>query len=161
MQVSGISSGIRTSAESFALPWAKLCAAYPRSENSKATVAIYHERLKKFDAEHLMAAVNIAIDRCKFFPTVAELIENIASLTESQTFLDEPRPSKEEAGAILAALHEQIRQSESADLKSTEKRIADRKAELSQQAKRLGVTTAKIKAAKETMVDGKDESETH
>lgn len=138
LQVSKTSSGIRTSPDAFALPWGRLCAAYPRSENTTLTVAVYHERLRKFDPDSLLAAVNLAIDRCKFFPTVAELIEIIASLQQPAR-IDEPRPNKEEARAVLAALHESIQRFESADMKNAETKIAARKAELRAQAVRLGV----------------------
>jgi hypothetical protein len=121
-------------------PWGKLCAAYPRQDMGVATAAVYHERLQRYDIELLIGSVNLAIDRCVFFPTVAELIENVALLGAGrQRLLDEPRPSKEEARAVLESLHASIRDFEAADLKVNEKRIADRKEVLRKQAEMLGV----------------------
>lgn len=119
-------------------PWKELCDAYPRQELSSGTARKYYDRLQKFDVEILMAAVNVAIDRCKFFPTVAELIENIAlqSRGNGAAYLDdEPRPSKEEAQRILEQLHQSIQDFESADMKVNEQRIAERKDLLRKQAK--------------------------
>jgi hypothetical protein len=121
--------------EEFMRPWAELCAAYPRQEVGAATARKYHERLQKFDVATIQAAINIAIDRNKFFPTVAEIIENIAAMTPKAGLLSGSRPTKEEAKAVLDALHQAIQDYENVDLQ----KIADRKALLREQARKLGV----------------------
>ena len=99
----------KTNLRDFMGPWAKLMAAYPRTEITEATTVLYHERLARYDLGLIMAAVNMAIDKCTFFPTVAEIIESIEAVTAATikkrpALLDEPRPSKEEARAVLAEL---------------------------------------------------------
>jgi len=71
---------------------------------STQTVAVYYERLCKYEASKIMAAVDLSIERSKFFPTVAELLENIANSRSQQLRIDELRPSPEEAGRVLADL---------------------------------------------------------
>ncbi len=125
----------KTALEEFMKPWAELCAAYPRQEVGAATARKYHERLQKFDVAVIRAAVNIAIDRSKFFPTVAEIIENIASLPPKGGLANSSRPSKEEAKVVLDALHRAIQEYEAVELQ----KIADRKQLLWEQTKNLGV----------------------
>jgi hypothetical protein len=115
-------------------------AAYPRSNVTEATTVIYHERLKRYEPELIMAAVNMAIDRCTFFPSIAEIISDIAGITARNTLLlDASRPDRDEAKAVLEALHKLTEELEARDLEVKEKRIADRKAELRRQAEQLGV----------------------
>ena len=131
---------LKTTLKEFMLPWAKLCAAYPRHDLSAATLTVYYERLARYDINRLVVAVNLAIDRCKFFPTVAELIESVASLAPAHnSFISEDRPSREEAKAVLESLHAAVREFESKDLAAREKKLAERKLELKNQARRLGV----------------------
>lgn len=67
------------------LPWAKLCAAYPRIPLSKATIVVYHEKLGRFPIDEIMRAVDHCIETCEFFPAVAELLTEIKAL---------PRPTR-------------------------------------------------------------------
>ena|SRR5262244_1831251 len=67
----------KTSSEAFKQLWAKLCAAFPRQEVTVATMAIYFERLSRFDEAKLEKAVLESIDKSTFFPTIAEIIQRI------------------------------------------------------------------------------------
>jgi len=138
MQVSATSSK-PTSGEGFAKAWAKLCAAYPRMELSQATTEVYYERLGRYDYGKIMGAVDLAIGRSKFFPTVAELLENIANGRSQSLRIDEPRPSQEEASRVLESLRKLLaKETVEMDARELDKAEA-RKKLLSEQAKQLGV----------------------
>jgi len=76
--------------------WARLCAAFPRTEVTIATTALYYERLQRFKPEQLRRAADILIDNCEYFPTVAEVISTIQRLpTPKPPILLEERPDPE------------------------------------------------------------------
>lgn len=131
---------MKTSLNAFTRPWAKLCAAHPRYEIGEATLTVYHERLCKFSVEQIMAAVDTEIDNNKYFPSPAELIENIRAqvVTGGLKQIAEPtRPTREEAQVMLEQLHIAIRKFESEDQKKRAKQIAARKLQLQDQARKL------------------------
>ncbi len=95
-----------------------------------------------------MAAVDLAIDRCVWFPTVAELLENISLVGQRRTQKQiEARPSKEEAQEVLKQLQTVLHDLESKDKKAKEVKAEARKAELKKQARALGVSDEEIKKA--------------
>ena len=65
-------------------------------------MAIYYQRLSKYDVAQLVAAADSCIDRCKFFPTVAEIIDAISPIPKpAQKLLGEPHDPK-----VTKMLHE-------------------------------------------------------
>ncbi len=74
---SGTVRKILAKQDQFAILWARLCAAYPRQDISAATIAVYYERLSKFTQVDLTIAMDRALDGCKFFPTIADIIESM------------------------------------------------------------------------------------
>jgi hypothetical protein len=68
---------VKTTVEQFKLPWGRLVAAYPHKDTPAATVAIYHEMLSGYEQRDILEAVNRLIPRCKYFPTIADIIEQI------------------------------------------------------------------------------------
>lgn len=62
---------------------AMLCAAYPSTSVSAATIAIYSQKLARFSVEQVTKAVSDHIDQGKKFPTIAELSER-AGRVQSQ-----------------------------------------------------------------------------
>ncbi len=58
----------------------QLFSAYPNSEVSPATVAVYMRLLRDIPAAQLQTVVDQAIATCKFLPTVAELRDMYAAL---------------------------------------------------------------------------------
>jgi hypothetical protein len=111
---------------------------------SQATTEVYFERLRKYDAQQIMRAVDLAIERSKFFPAVAELLENINSAQPARSkLLDAPRPSKDEAAKILASISEMIHRLEDNSLLSDTKRLEERRKLLRKQAEQLGVKAGK------------------
>jgi hypothetical protein len=88
-----------------------------------------------------MKAVEMAIDDCIFFPTIAELRQNIATIIEpSKTLLEEPRPSKEETAKVLESLGIFIKTQEQLDNEKQSAKIRERKAFLRKQAVVLNAT---------------------
>ena len=63
--------------DDFAVLWAKLCAAYPRQETTTATAQVFFEQLSLYSVEKLTDAVASCISSSKWFPAVAEIIEQI------------------------------------------------------------------------------------
>ncbi len=49
---------------------------------SPATIEIYFEHLSQFDTGMLVKAAEMAIDTCKFFPTIADIREQIKLLKQ-------------------------------------------------------------------------------
>jgi len=85
-----------TDTEFFDDLWARLCAAFPRTEVTIATTALYYERLRRFKPEQLRRAADILIDNCEYFPTVAEVISTIQRLPKPKApILLEERPDPE------------------------------------------------------------------
>lgn len=64
-------------ANRFALLWAKLCAAYPRQSTSGAMAEIFFEQLGCYAEAEVNDAVSGVIATSKWFPAVAEIIEQI------------------------------------------------------------------------------------
>lgn len=100
----------KTSLSEFAEIWANLCAAYPRSNPSKATLAKYHERLGKFPVDKLKAAVDAEIDRNPFFPAIAELIAAVEGLRPAPVALAAPTETRHDprVAGLLSDLAEQL-----------------------------------------------------
>lgn len=63
--------------DDFTRIWAKLCAAYPRQDINAQTAEIYYELLSPYSKEQVLDAINGVIAASKWFPTVAEVIEEI------------------------------------------------------------------------------------
>lgn len=61
----------------FAVLWAKLCAAYPRQQVTSATAEVFFEQLSTYTAAQVSDAVSGVIATSKWFPAVAEIIEQI------------------------------------------------------------------------------------
>lgn len=97
-------------------------------------VEVYYERLCRFSRERLLEAINTTIDRSRFFPTIAELIENIPPPTKVRRL---PPPSEEEAKSILTQLRGMIEKYGTMDDEKAKDRIAKRKKLLKEQAKAL------------------------
>ena len=90
-----------------------------------------------------MGAVDLAIGRSKFFPTVAELLENIANGHTQSLRIDEPRPTPEEASRVLESLRKLLaKETVEMDARELDKAEA-RKKLLREQAKQLGVKVGK------------------
>jgi vacuolar-type H+-ATPase subunit H len=64
-------------ANRFAYFWAKLCAAYPRQSTSGAMTEIFFEQLGIYTEAEVSDAINGVIATSKWFPSVAEIIEQI------------------------------------------------------------------------------------
>ena len=60
----------------------QLFAAYPQTQVSEQTVAVYLKMLRDIPAEALQVAVDQSIATCKFLPTVAELRDTLHGLTQ-------------------------------------------------------------------------------
>jgi len=78
-QASEVSSPITQTIGStdFALLWAKLCAAYPRQDTTSATAEVFFEQLSLYTQEQVSDAIDGVIATSKWFPSVAEIIEQI------------------------------------------------------------------------------------
>jgi len=112
-------------------------------ELSQATTEVYYERLGRYDYGKIMGAVDLAIGRSKFFPTVAELLENIANGHTQSLRIDEPRPTPEEASRVLESLRKLLaKETVEMDARELDKAEA-RKKLLREQAKQLGVKVGK------------------
>jgi len=76
-QASEVSSPITQTIGStdFALLWAKLCAAYPRQDTTSATAEVFFEQLSLYTLEQVSDAIDGVIATSKWFPSVAEIIE--------------------------------------------------------------------------------------
>lgn len=61
---------------------AVLSDAYPSSTIRPGTIAVYATMLTDLSAEQLKVAVKLCIARCTFFPTVAELLDEIKHLDD-------------------------------------------------------------------------------
>jgi hypothetical protein len=57
-----------------------ICAAYPKSNYTALTVEVYYERLSAHDRQSVLDAIGECLDTCKWFPTIAEIIEKIKPL---------------------------------------------------------------------------------
>lgn len=80
---------------------------------SAATLTVYYERLRRLNVKALSAAVDTAIDHNRYFPSIAEILENAAHFDEApgNTFkaLNEPRPTPEEAAKNANVLWSRIK----------------------------------------------------
>ena len=78
-----------------------LAAAFPANKVESATIAVYMATLADLDAEQLRQAVLWCVTHCRFFPTVAEIREAVAS-----SMPDRPPTSTEAWGEVMHnALH--------------------------------------------------------
>lgn len=75
---SGADSGELTLDE-FSMAWSKLCASYPKNEATALTVEVYFERLSAYEKSAVFEAIGVCMDECKWFPTIAEIVERIKS----------------------------------------------------------------------------------
>lgn len=90
--------------------WARLCAAYPRTELSAATTQIYFEKLQRFTPEQLSRATEIIIENCEYFPSVAEFIDTIRRLSvKPKVSLPEP-PYDPRVSKLITGLVEKFDQ---------------------------------------------------
>ena len=51
---------------------------YPDKEPSELSIDIYYRALEKYPIEHIVAAFDMAIQKCRWFPKPVELIEFIS-----------------------------------------------------------------------------------
>lgn len=79
---------------------AVLKAAYRIADLEEETIRLYVKKLASVPHQVLGAVVDRAIERCKFFPSIAELLEAASALTPSG------HPGPEEAWALVARLIE-------------------------------------------------------
>jgi len=78
-----------------------LAAAFPANKIESATIAVYMAALADLSAEQLHQAVLWCVTHCRFFPTVAEIREAVASSAP-----DRPPTSTEAWGEVMQqALH--------------------------------------------------------
>lgn len=61
--------------EAFESGMTRLVAAFPSFQLSDLTVTVYMEALQEYSAKRFDGATKTAVKECKFFPSVAELIE--------------------------------------------------------------------------------------
>ena len=76
---SGDSSKTTLNASTFASLWARICAAYPRQDTTTTTAEVYFNALSKYSEKDVEKAVEAVIEQCKWFPTIAEIVEEISS----------------------------------------------------------------------------------
>ena|SRR5438132_3183678 len=76
---------------------AALVAAFRTADVSPSTVALYVERLGRIDGALLGSAVARAVDTCRYFPTIAELLSIALQLSGHSL------PSAREARAMVRA----------------------------------------------------------
>jgi hypothetical protein len=107
---------------------------------------VFYEHLCRYDVASIFVAVNEAIRKSRFFPSIAELIEAIPPPpTSGQKLLELGPPSKEEAKAVLAQLRPYIAECERRDAEREQKRIAERKEFLRKQAEVIDGRNAKAR----------------
>lgn len=61
----------------------KYSAAYPSSGLKKEGVELYVKALERFDSSEIDFAMNVLLTKCKFFPTIAEIHEQISPRKEN------------------------------------------------------------------------------
>lgn len=79
-----------------------LAGAFPSVNLQPETVAVYAQRLDKIPVAELAHVVDRAIDRCKFFPSLAEMLEireslRSARISSSDRDASEQRAERERA----------------------------------------------------------------
>lgn len=97
----------------FSVGYAKLCAAF-NQEAKEAQMIVYYEHLDKIPYDKFMTAVYWIIKTNKFFPKVAELIEEIRAIPERPNLNNpalssgEKMLSKEEVHKIIENIKQGI-----------------------------------------------------
>lgn len=125
----------------FAKLWVGLCAAYPQAQVGADTLDKYYEFLAGHEIAQIGEAFRTAIQRCKFWPSIAELTEILRAQYRAPatdlTFGESSPLTRDEARSILGEL---LGKFQEADNKKRRKREAEQKAKLREQAmKILGV----------------------
>ena len=81
----------------------KYSAAYPTSSLGKEGVELYVKSLEKFQARDIANAMDILITKCKFFPTIAEIYDQLTPDGQVREVLEPPQ----EELAIMQALYDE------------------------------------------------------
>lgn len=69
--------------ETWAREYKRLLAAYGKASSTEQ-MAVYFEAMEAYSDEEIRGAVQAAMTRCKFFPTVADLVECCGPATSDE-----------------------------------------------------------------------------
>ncbi len=113
---------------------------------SKDRAKIYYDFLKGYPIEKIKEAFESCISSLKFFPKIAEILEQMnpqPDLSYWPSFEDRPmiehkEPlNKEEAKAFVSQINSQIDDEERKEVEEREKRFVERKKKLEEQKKQI------------------------
>jgi len=86
-----------------------LCASYPRTAVSAATIEEYRKHLSRYTIQQLTAALYDVVEESEFFPTIAEIKRAVAALPRPKPpLMLEERPNSEQVAIAQAKIREMI-----------------------------------------------------